>query len=436
MYVIRRAKIDDVSTLLKLAKMVHFINLPPDKDIIAQKIAHSRNSFLKVADARAKPEPEPVPRTLSGIGVDLKRLKGLGASMADTPLYLFVLEDTQSGNVLGTSQTLARMGGPGNPNFSFELDRRHFFSESLQTGTTQIVAKLHGDESGPSEIGGLILQPSYRGHPEKLGFFLSVVRFHFMGLHRDLFADRVLAEMMAPITDDAHSLLWDFLGRRFIPLSYEEADRFCQYSREFIASLLPRDELYLSLLPPAARAVIGEVGPETQPARRMLEKLGFKYEGFVDPFDGGPHLTAATDEIPLVRDTRRAALGEPVEETLCDRVGIVSVLKGNGDFVAAHGPFTLDAASRVCLPFEKHEALGGEIDASVGVTPTDGLGPVDQTAARIGKALRGGGKSDAGSKKQRKKKAGGKKKTVAKKKPSKKTPAKTGKKPGRSNRGS
>ncbi|HHN79022.1 MAG TPA: hypothetical protein ENK11_10185, partial [Phycisphaerales bacterium] len=359
MYVIRRAKIDDVSTLLKLAKMVHFINLPPDRDIIAQKIAHSRNSFLRIADALAEPEPEPTPRTLSGMGVDLDRLKGLGASMTDTPLYLFVLEDVQSGNVLGTSQTLARMGGPGNPNFSFKLDRRHFFSESLQTGTTQIVAKLHADESGPSEIGGLILQPSYRGHPQKLGFFLSVVRFHFMGLHRGLFADRVLAEMMAPITDDAHSLLWDFLGRRFIPLSYEEADRFCQYSREFIASLLPTDELYLSLLPPAARAVIGEVGPETQPARRMLEKLGFKYHGFVDPFDGGPHLTAKTDEIPLVRDTRRGTLGEPVEETLCDRVGIVSIMKDNGDFLAVRGSFTLDADSRVCLPFDEHETLRG-----------------------------------------------------------------------------
>lgn len=389
MYVIRRAKIDDCSTLLKLAKMVHFINLPPDKDIIAQKIAHSRNSFLKIADAKAKPEPEPTPRTLAGIGVEPSRLQGLGSSSVHTDLYVFVLEDSETGNVLGTSQTLAHMGGPGNPNFSFKLDRRHFFSESLQTGTTQIVAKLHPDESGPSEIGGLILQPSFRGHPKKLGFFLSVIRFHFMGLHRGLFADRVLAELMAPITADAHNLLWDYLGRRFIPLSYEEADRFCQYSREFIASLLPRDELHLSLLPPAARAVIGEVGPETQPARRMLEKLGFEYEGFVDPFDGGPHVTADTDAIPLVRDTRWATLGDPVEETVCDRVGIVSLMKDNGEFYAMHEPFTLDAQSRVCLPTEAHETLRGAVGVQVGVTPTDRLGPVDQAAVRVDKALRG-----------------------------------------------
>ncbi|USN99452.1 MAG: arginine N-succinyltransferase [Phycisphaeraceae bacterium] len=377
MYVIRRAIIEDVSTLLKLAKMVHFINLPPDKDIIAQKIAHSRNSFLKIADAKAKPEPEPMPRTLAGLGVEPSRVQGLGFSKVHTDLYMFVLEDGETGNVLGTSQTLAHMGGPGNPNYSFKLDRRQFFSESLQTGTTQIVAKLHGDESGPSEIGGLILQPSFRGHPKKLGFFLSVIRFHFMGLHRHLFADRVLAEMMAPITSDAHNLLWDYLGRRFIPLSYDEADRFCQYSREFIASMLPREELYLSLLPPAARAVIGEVGPETQPARRMLEKMGFAYHGFIDPFDGGPHLTANTDEIPLARDTRWAELGEAVNESACDRFGIVSVMKGGGEFYAVHEPFAVDADGPVCLASEATAALRVAPGSRVGVTATDGKGPIE-----------------------------------------------------------
>lgn len=377
MHLIRRAKVEDCPTLLKLAKMVHFINLPPDKDIITQKVIHSRNSFLKLADAKAKLEPEPVPRTVAGIGIERSRVRGLGTSSIDTELFMFVLEDTESGNALGTSQLLARMGGPGNPNFSFRLDRRHFFSESLQTGTTQIVATLHEDESAPTEIGGLILQPSYRGHPRKLGHFLSIVRFHFVGLHRTRFADTVLAEMMAPITADSHSLLWDFLGRRFIPLSYEEADRFCQYSREFIASMLPREPLFLALLPPAARAVIGEVGPETQPARRMLEKLGFRYHGFVDPFDGGPHLTAVTDDIPLVRETTTATLAEPVDKDRCDRFAIVSVLRRNGEFVAIHEPIAPDPHDgRIALPADAHAIFKTEPGETVGVTPTDGKGAI------------------------------------------------------------
>ena len=37
MFVIRQATLDDLPTLLKLAKMVHFINLPADKDLLAEK---------------------------------------------------------------------------------------------------------------------------------------------------------------------------------------------------------------------------------------------------------------------------------------------------------------------------------------------------------------------------------------------------------------
>jgi len=376
MYVIRRAKADDASTLLKLAKMVHFINLPPDKEIISQKIVHSRNCFLKLANASAKPEPEILPKSIAALGVERSKVEGLGYSTANADMFMFVLEDTESGNLLGTSQTLAKMGGPGNPNFSFKLERRDFFSESLQTGTTQMVAMLREDESSPTEIGGLIIQPSYRGHPKRLGYFLSIVRFHFMGLHRSSFADRCIAEMMAPITADSHNLLWDYLGRRFVPLSYDEADRFCQYSREFIASLLPREPLYLSLLPPSARAVIGEVGPETKSARRMLEKMGFIYEGVVDPFDGGPHLSAVIDDIPLVHETRRVKAGPAVAATKCKRRGVISLLRDNGDFFSIHEHFAVLPDGSVGLTKAHASELELAPGDTVGVTPTDGLGPI------------------------------------------------------------
>lgn len=383
MFIIRRAKVDDADTLLKLARMVHFINLPPDKEIIVQKIIHSRNSFLKLVNAKAPLEPEPEPKSIPTITSNTKAgsIAGLGASTIKSPLFMFVMEDTESSGVLGTSQTLAKMGGPGNPNVSFRLEERRFFSKSLQTGTTQMVATMHLDESGPTEIGGLILQPSYRGHKKKLGRFLSLVRFHFMGLHRRTFADRVLAEMMAPITSDGDNLLWDYLGRRFVPLSYDEADRFCQYSREFITSLLPTEPLYLSLLPPQARAVVGEVGPETRPARRMLERLGFEYTGFVDPFDGGPHLVAPVDAIEPVKETQRLELGKPLDEERLTRKGIVSFMQSDGDFFAVHEPFLIDRAGRLCLTDEAMENLHVRPGDPVGVTPTDGDGPAVDHAA-------------------------------------------------------
>lgn len=377
MFLIRRAKIEDVGTLLKLAKMVHFINLPADRDIISEKVARSRESFLKAAehpvvadDVAAPPAVEvaPSPRP-PGLG------DGLASLIRSSDLFMFVLEEIadaaepETGSVLGTSQIISRMGGPGQPNVSFKLSRKDMFSQSLQVGVTHTLAKLVLDESGPTEIGGLILQPSYRGHKLRLGRFLSLIRFHYMGLNRALFSPRVIAELMGPMMADGQNTLWEYLGRRFINLTYAEADRFCQYSKEFMFTLLPREEIYLTLLPPEARAVIAQVGPETAPARRMLEKLNFRYEDHIDPFDGGPHLQAVTDEITLVKDTRRGTLGADIAIDKCTKNGFVSVLDEDAEFRAVETPFDVDRQGKIRLPAAVRELLGAEPGMNAGYTP-------------------------------------------------------------------
>ncbi len=383
MFLMRRAKIEDVPTLLKLARMVHFINLPADKDIIAEKVQWSRRCFAEVAagarersgDARVGKAGEGRARESgTGGGSD-----GHAERVNNSRLFMFVLEDTESGGVLGTSQIITNMGGPGHPNLSFELSRKEMFSTSLQMGTTHIVAKLRLDESGPTEIGGLILQPSFRGHKAKLGRFLSWVRFHFMGMHRAVVADRVLAELMGPITPDGQSTLWEYLGRRFINLTYIEADRFCQHSREFMLSLLPREEVYLTLLPPEARRLVAQVGPETEPAKKMLERLGFEYRNRVDPFDGGPHLEAKTDDVSLVKTTRRVVVGEPIEHEGGARgggaggeEGMVGVLDDDGEFRAIQTACEPDGKAGVRLTRAHMALLGVEPGATVGFTPESG----------------------------------------------------------------
>jgi arginine N-succinyltransferase len=295
------------------------------------------------------------------------------------PQFLFVLEETESRGVIGTSQIIAQMGGPppAQPNLSLQLSRKEKFSESLQTGATHTVAKLHLDQSGPTEIGGLIMQPSFRGHKQKLGRLMSLVRFHYIGLYRQMFADRVLAEMMGVVTVDREggkSPFWEHCTRQFINLTYDQADAFCQESKEFILSLFPREEIYLSLLPPQARAVVGQVGPETVPAKKMLEKLGFKYHMRVDPFDGGPHIEAATDSISLVGQTRRIKLGKPFKDGAATKLfGIVSVLDADGEFVATQCGLVMDRQGRLCLPQGVYHALGakGALDGTAGLTLLD-----------------------------------------------------------------
>ncbi len=374
MFYIRRAVVEDMSTLLKLGKMVHFINLPADRDIISQKVLRSRNSFRSVADGSAA-----VAADFDKQDHSRKRAaRGLGEVINESELFMFVLADTENTGCLGTSQLISCMGGPNNPNVCYKLERKEMFSPGLQTGTSHTVATLYLDPSAPTEIGGLILQPSYRGHSLRLGRFLSLVRFHFIGLHRKVFRDQVLGEMMAQITPDGHNHFWDHLGRRFIPLSYIEADRLCQYSREFMMSLLPREPIYLSILPPEPRAGVGQVGIETIPARRMLEKLGFEYHGFVDPFDGGPYLHANTDDIPLVKKTRFRKLGEPVAASKCKTPGIISVLHSDGDFYAVNQPYMVDGEGRIRISREAMSTLQVKPGDRLGVTdlspPTDKSG--------------------------------------------------------------
>jgi len=353
MHIIRPAHPADHDILLKLARTVHFINLPADKDIIAEKIARSRASFRAAA-----------------AGSEIICSATDESATSGSPLFMFVIADPKTNTCIGTSMIIAQMGTPDHPNVSFMLNKKEFFSTDLQTGATHTVAKLHLDTEGKTEIGGLILGPSMRKHPERLGSQLSLVRFHYIGRHREQFIDHMLAEMIAPITPDGRNTFWEHLGRRFINLSYVEADKFCQHSREFMTSLLPREEIYLTLLPPEARQGIAQVGKDTVPARRMLERLGFAYTGRIDPFDGGPHLECETDSISLVRHTESKPFVGSESLTEDDQMGLVSTETRGDDFRAVHAQFRSTDAG-VILPDEAVNLLQISAGVSVTVTPLD-----------------------------------------------------------------
>ena len=358
MFLIRQAIPDDVETLLKLARMVFFINLPPDAKVITDKIRWSRACF---ANVRAGRPPEDS-SSISG-------LTSLGGAAGRSPQFMFVIEDTETGNPIGCSAAITQMGSQTHPSVSLRLDRKEFFSNDLQSGATHVTATLQLDTSGPSEIGGLIVAPSFRGHKAKIGKQLSHVRFHYIGMHRDRFKDHIIAEMMAAISDEGHNPFWEFCSRRFINLTYEEAVRFCQKSREFMISLLPKDPLYLTLLPPEARAVVGQVGPDTVPARAMLERLGFTFQQRIDPFDAGPVLEADTDTIPLVRVTRPAVLDSHCEEREATEHAIVSVDSDAHGFRGVLAPCKRVSDEAVAIPRAHAELIGAEKGGAMGVTP-------------------------------------------------------------------
>ena len=43
----------------------------------------------------------------------------------------------------------------------------------------------------------------------------------------------------------------------------------------------------------------------------MLRRIGFEYAEQIDPFDGGPHFIASTDDISIVRDAKEVEVRAP-----------------------------------------------------------------------------------------------------------------------------
>lgn len=365
MFVIRQAAPTDLDDLHSLAKQTFFINLPPDRDIIARKIEQSVASFERLgAPGRAAPVARTPRHTGESAGAGIKDL----TSRSD--LFLVVLEDVEGRGVIGTSQVVSHMGGPGSPRVSLELGAMSRRSESLKIEWTHQTAKVAKDDSGPSEIGGLILNHAFRGHKLRLGRLLSFVRFHMIGLHRARFAERVVAEMLGPIDKNGYNPFFEKFTRHYIPRSFAEVYRFSQTSKEFVTGLLPTGAIDLSIMDPEVANSAGAVSEDTVPARRMLEKLGFVDRGHIDPLDGGPHLEARTADIGLVQATRKLKGLKPAPAKTLKAAPdlIVSALSKTGQFRAVQTQGVL-AAGHASVRSEVIKLLGAGPHACVGATP-------------------------------------------------------------------
>lgn len=272
MFLLRSARLSDLPDLYRLSQLVLFINLPPDEAIIKRSIEKSIRSFSNPSQKLSEND------------------------------YIFVLEDLDEKKVIGVSMIHAQHGTEKEPHFFFRVGHESKFSQTLNTGFIHGTLKFGLEQNGPTEIGGLVLHPEYRGLPGKLGKQLSFVRFLYISRNRSAFKEVIHSELMPPLDAKGNSPLWEAIGRRFLNMEYHEADELSRKNKEFILSLFPTDTIYQVLLPMEARDAIGKVGRETQPVKKMLESIGFQYANEVDPFDGGPHYRANTSDIAPIQD--------------------------------------------------------------------------------------------------------------------------------------
>ena len=269
---IRAARVGDLRSFYNLAKLTGggFTNLPAEKTTLEAKIAKSAEGFAREGDTPAD------------------------------DLYVFMLENVETRQIRGTCQVFGAVG-TDRPFYSYLISTLTQKSAELGKTFRNQLLNLTTDLEGSSEVGGLFLHPHERAGG--LGLLLARSRYLFIKAHRARFGDTVLAELRGVMDEGGHSPFWDAIGGRFFDMTFPEADEFnAIHGTQFIADLFPKSAMYVSMLPESARAVIGQPHPTGRAALKMLENEGFLWDCYVDIFDGGPTVTARTDQVRTIRE--------------------------------------------------------------------------------------------------------------------------------------
>ena len=172
MLILRPVEAVDLDDLLELAAQLDSVNLPRDREFLAERIARSQHSFAAAAG----------------------REHGDWRQCA----YVFVLEDLAVHRCVGTSLILAKNGRPEAPYYWLEVSSEERYSPELKKRFVHKKLRLRSTVDGPTEVGGLILDAAYRSHPLKCGKALSIVRFAFISAHPERFERQLIAEMLSP----------------------------------------------------------------------------------------------------------------------------------------------------------------------------------------------------------------------------------------------
>ena len=239
--------------------------------------------------------------------------------------YIFVLRDLDADRVIGTCMIIAQHGSYDRPSVYFNVREEQKYSATISKHLRHQILQLTLNFDGPTEIGGLILHPDYRGHPLKLGKLLAFVRFLYIGMHPKYFRDELVAELLPPLRDDGTSDLWDALGRNFTGLDYMTADKMSRQNIEFIQNLFPFTPIYTALLPDQVANQIGRVGYPTKPVKRMLESIGCRWDRSIDPFDGGPTFRVHTSQCEALRRVSWETFAGPLEPEKVEPDGIAMI---------------------------------------------------------------------------------------------------------------
>lgn len=257
-YLLRPATLDDLDAIVEFSKAATFSirTLKPDRARLEQRVIRSLRAF-----------------------------EGSGPVSGDE-IYHFVLEDLRAGRVVGTSGIVATAAANG-PFYCYRNEFLVHGSEELGISNREHTLRLCEDLSGHTLLSSFYIEPAYEATlaPQ----LLSRGRLLFIRNYPHLFAERIGAENPGLCDDEGNSPVWDALGHRFFKMPFLEAEqRTGGRSKSFIAELMPRMPVYVSLLTKDAQWAMGQLHPDGELPFGILVAEGFDVDSYVDIFDGGP----------------------------------------------------------------------------------------------------------------------------------------------------
>ncbi|KJK02185.1 arginine N-succinyltransferase [Pseudomonas sp. 21] len=333
MLVMRPAQVADLQQVQRLAadSPVGVTSLPDDAERLREKILASEASFAAEVSFNGEES------------------------------YFFVLEDTDTGRLVGCSAIVASAGF-SEPFYSFRNETFVHASRELKIHNKIHVLSLCHDLTGNSLLTSFYVERDLVNTP--IAELNSRGRLLFMASHPERFADAVVVEIVGYSDDQGQSPFWNAIGRNFFDLDYTEAEKLSGLkSRTFLAELMPHYPIYVPLLPDEAQEAMGQVHPRAQITFDILMRDGFESENYVDIFDGGPALHARTSNIRSIAQSRQV----PVRIGASGH-GSRSYLVTNGqlqDFRAIVAELDWVPGKPVTLNQETAEALGIGEGASV-----------------------------------------------------------------------
>ena len=310
-FIMRAARDSDFDALVALAKETGpgFTNIPNDPDALRARLNWSVESFNKTLTA---PEDE---------------------------LYILLLEDRSTGAICGTAMVFSKVGVKW-PFYSYKITQLSQYNQKLNRIIRNEVLNLVNDLEGTSEVGGLFLSAALRSGG--IGRMVARSRYLFMASHRSRFADRTISELRGWIDEDGTCPFWDGLAGKFFQMPFSDADLHnSMHGNQFIADLMPKYPIYSCLLPDETRGVIGRHHDHGGGAMRLLKAEGFRYDGYVDIFDGGPTMMVETDTIATLAQSLKFPIAFSNDPDLLWGEALLATGQG-ADFQCWHGMAAID----------------------------------------------------------------------------------------------